>query len=177
MGRPKTEIKPKPAERLKMLCDDEGITQKDLSKKIHISPQTISKIINQRSSLTEDNAKRIIDLYPKYRFEWLMGYDPYKTTSELNLAILSQAQQEGDKLLLGLQAFASLCGYEISLPLSANGSKDAMEIVEAIKLGYAINRKGKTVYISIDNMNRLQNEICDFVEFKLKKIVEEVDNG
>ena len=177
MGRPRSEIKPEPAERLKMLCDDEGITQKDLSKKIHISPQTISKIMNKRASLTEDNAKRIIDIYPKYRFEWLMGYDPYKTRSDLNFAILSHAEQQGDKLLLGLQSFASLSGYEISCPLSSSDSKAVKEIVDAIKLGYEINHHGKTAFISIDNMNRLQNEICDFVEFKLKKIVEEENDG
>lgn len=177
MGRKKSEIKPEPAERLKKLCEDERIKQKELSEKILLSPQTISKIINKKSSLTEDNAKRIIDLYPQYRFEWLMGYDPYKTTAELNIAILSQAQQEGDKLLLGLQAFASLSGYEILIPLSASGSRDVMEIVEAINHGYSITHAGKTVFISIDNMNRLQNEICDFVEFKLQKIVEEANYG
>lgn len=176
MGRKRVEIKPEPAERLKQLCDEENIKQQELAAMICTSPQTISKIINRKSSLTEDNAARIVALYPKYRFEWLMGYDPYKTNAELFMGVISDTQKESDMMMLGLKAFASLCGFEISPELSDSNQTDLASFIHRLHSGYSISRNGKKALISLEEMNHIQNEVCDFIEFKLSRLVKEANN-
>lgn len=83
MPHPKAEINPLWGIRLKEICDECDIRQADLAKRIFISQQTISKIINGKATLTLQTAQRIIDLYPQYRIEWLTGRDDYKTLDDL----------------------------------------------------------------------------------------------
>ena len=177
MGRKRVEIKPEPAERLKQLCEEENIKQQELASLICTSPQTISKIINKKSSLTEDNASRIVALYPKYRFEWLMGYDPYKTNADLFMGVIADTQKESDMMMLGLQAFASLCGYEISREIPDSCQNDLATVFRKAHAKYTISHNEEIAKISLEEMNRFQNEICDFVEFKLSRLIKEAHNG
>lgn len=77
MGRKTVEKKPIRGKRLKTLCKEMGVTQKELAEKIHLTPQTISKIVNGAANLTEENAKRVIAAFPgsSITFDLLMGYD------------------------------------------------------------------------------------------------------
>ena len=98
MGRPPMTINPAWAENVRTVCREEGITQTQLAEKIHLSQQTISKIAQGKASLTEQTAKLIIKLFPKYRFQWLMGYEDYKTDEELKInLLLDQACLEMDE--------------------------------------------------------------------------------
>lgn len=76
MSRKKVKINPIRGERLKKLCEEQKITQVELSDRIHISQQTISKIIQGKANLTEDTAIAIRKEFPTYSFDYLMGYDP-----------------------------------------------------------------------------------------------------
>lgn len=75
MPRKAVEIRSIRSERLKTLIDEQGITQAMLSAKIFISQQTISKIINGKANLTEETARKIIEAYPGYSLDYLMGFD------------------------------------------------------------------------------------------------------
>lgn len=75
MARKKIEINPIRGKRLKELLTAENMTQYELSKKIYLSQQTISKIIQGKVNLTERNAEIIAWHFPAYSFDWLMGYD------------------------------------------------------------------------------------------------------
>jgi len=187
MGRKSVEIKPEWAENLNTILDEQGINQLQLSKLIHISQQTISKIMNGKASLTEDNARLIIKHFPQYRLEWLMGYDQHKTLTELYISIVSEAQHEGDTLMLGFQAFAHLNGFEIEsdfpahLEISKNEDAtleiDDVAFEKLIRPKYKITRDGKAAFISAEEMNVLQNEICEYVEFKLERVLRRAENG
>ena len=83
MPRPKVKINPICGKRLKEICDEQNISQSMLSEMIHISQQTISKMINGKSSLTDQTARIIVDCFTEYRMEWLLGYDDYKTMFDL----------------------------------------------------------------------------------------------
>lgn len=177
MPRPKAKINPICGKRLKELCETEGITQVQLAKEVFLSQQTVSKIIKGHSSMTEETARRVHDKYPAYPFEWLMGYSDYKTTGELLANTISQCQREGDLLMVGFRAFAQLSGYDIKFtsPPTLHGEKRSAPVEEWLKMvkdGYTIYGNGKTATISIEELNRLQNEICDFVEFKLNRLCE-----
>lgn len=179
MARPKSIINPICGKRLKDLCEREHITQAALAQSIPISQQTISKIINSSASLTEQTARRISEKYPGYSFEWLMGYVDHKSELDHFIQAINQNQREGDTLMRGLLAFASLSGFEIRFASPAHGAGEDSAPVEKwikmIKDGYMITRGDQKVRLSLEEMNRIQNEVCDFVEFKLNKLCERGD--
>lgn len=176
MSRPKTEINPIPGERLKMIIDEQGISQSELSRKIHLSQQTISRMIKGLASVTDQTASQITELYPQYRKSWLMGYDEMKTGSDSLAAVFQKSKDESSQLMQGLISFASLNDFQISFTSPAyqeDPHRDSIEnVLKWIKDGYTISREGRSAQISLDEMNALQNEICDFVEFKLQRIIE-----
>lgn len=181
MARPKAVFKDLWGNRLKELCEKEHITQSELSDSIFISQQTISKIINHKASMTEETARRISEKYPGYSFEWLMGYVDYKNEMEHFGQAMTEMQDEAHLLWTGLLAFAKLSGFEISFasPLSkSNGGRNKVEdAIKMVRDGYVVRRGKQKQNISLEQMNQLQNEICDFIEFKLNKLVEGDQNG
>ena len=87
MGRKKTEINPIRAERVKKLIEREKrinpkFSQTELAGRINMTQQNISRIINQKTALTEETARDIVKAFPKYRIEWLLGYDDDMTLWE-----------------------------------------------------------------------------------------------
>lgn len=181
MPRPKSNINPIWGKRLKELCEKEDITQAALAKSIPISQQTISKIINSSASLTEQVARRISEKYLGYSFEWLMGYTSYKNELEHFSQAINQCQKDGDALMTGLIAFASLSGFEIKFASPAHGPDENAAPVEKwlrmFRDGYTVSRGNQKACISLEKMNCIQNEICDFVEFKLNKLCEGDDSN
>ena len=79
MARPKVEINPICGKRLKQICREQGITQFQLSQMINLSQQGISAIVNGHASLTGEMANRVIEKFPQYRIEWLLGHDDIPT--------------------------------------------------------------------------------------------------
>lgn len=82
MSRKKTEINPIRAERVKKLIEREGISQIDFANRIFQTQQNVSRIINLKTALTEETARLIIEAFPEYRIEWLLGYDDSMTHYE-----------------------------------------------------------------------------------------------
>ncbi|MBQ9040943.1 MAG: helix-turn-helix transcriptional regulator [Clostridia bacterium] len=83
MARPQKAINPIRAQRLKEIMTNENVSQRELSKRLNLSQQSISRIINGAASLTETTAELLIHEFPKYRFEWVMGYDNIKTHEDM----------------------------------------------------------------------------------------------
>lgn len=99
MGRKAVTINPKKGERLRQLLQEYNVSQKEIASVLNYSPEQISYIINGKRNLTEPAAKEIIKYFNSIdendhlclpsmrkgkavRFEWLMGYDDYKTERE-----------------------------------------------------------------------------------------------
>ena len=75
MGKPKYEINVERCKRFKQILDQTNTTQTYLSKKIGLSKQSIGAMVNCRADVTERTAKLVTDLFPQYKFSWLMyGY-------------------------------------------------------------------------------------------------------
>lgn len=174
MARPKGVINEKRCKRLKQILVETDTSQKQLHEMTNISQQAISAMIKKYANVTETTAKLVTDLFPNYSFEWLMGYTDYKNNSEKFAAVISKAQNEGDLLLHGLTAFAKLCGYQIGLssPAYKLGEEPVPveKVLKMVRDGYTIQKDGQTVRLSLDEMNLFENEVCDFVELKLKHL-------
>lgn len=158
MARPKKEIHVERGKRLKQLCDEQGISQQELSRRTNISQQNISCMVNGKANVTENTANIIVKEFPEYSFEWLMGYSDFKTSDEMRV----YARDLADRVLMRNEHFIQCI------------------ISMAEMRGYHIERNsGQTeyirdniIYLDSAQMDRLAKEMMDFLELRLKWLCE-----
>lgn len=75
-----------PAERLNLLLQEKKMKKQDLAKLIPISVQTVSKWVNGKANITEDNAQRIVEILmespDRFSVDWLLGKSDFKSEQE-----------------------------------------------------------------------------------------------
>jgi len=108
MSRKKEEVNPASGLRLKSLLVANGTTQKDFAAKFGYTEQHISQIIKGKRRLTSEMAHRVAEEFC-CRYEWLMGYDDFKTLNERMHAI-SEAGYDTRQLIMKI---LKLHKYEI----------------------------------------------------------------
>lgn len=170
MSRPTGEIKVLRCKRLKQFIRETGITQKQLSNETNISQQSISAMIQEKANVTELTAQIIAAKYPEYSVEWLLGFSDYKNATEKNLAVISRARHAGDLLFEGLNAFAELAGYHITLASPVQNKSTVEVALKMVRDGYKFSHNGISIQLSLEEMNAFENEVCDFVELQLKHL-------
>lgn len=69
-------------ENIKTVIKLETKSQAKFARSIGMTPENLNRIIKLRHPLTEATAETICIHYPKYRKEWLLGYDPFMTEEE-----------------------------------------------------------------------------------------------
>lgn len=179
MAKIDQEINEKRGKRVKELLKDNGKTQVWLAEQLYLQPEHLNMMLNGKRNLGEDKIHAIVELFPGVELDWLLGISDYKTVGEHFARTISQCQHEGELLMIGLRAFAQLSGYEITFAAPALSDGQQTAPVEAwlkmFREGYTVSGKEGSATISLEDMNRLQNEICDFVEFKLNRLCEKED--
>lgn len=167
MSRKKTEINPERAERVKKIIEWEKISQTDFADRIHQSQQNVSRIVNLKNALTEETAQEIIKVFPRYRIEWLLGYDDYPTFADQLNGFVNKTNHEGNLLFTGFASFAQLNGYKVEIsPIVGNKSLDV--IFHNMKEFCTISRDGKSITLSLAELNSFENELREYVELRLK---------
>lgn len=175
MSKKKTEINPIRAERVKILLDrekskDKNFTQAKFARKIYQTQQNVSRIINLKTALTEETARDIVKAFPEYRIEWLLGYDDSMTTAEQFSNAIQTANEEWSLLHKGFLSFAQLSGFQIDVaPIAGNETLE--KTFQNMKEHCKISRDGKSVTFSVSELNDFENELCDYVEFRLSHII------
>ena len=153
------------AERIKELMRREKLSQAKLGKRLYKEQQNISRILKS-AKISEETIDCIVDAFPSYRKQWLLGYDDIPTVEELerrkvqSLLALNTAHKESDLLFLGSCAFASLNGYIIEAP-DIEGEREVEEVISAIRDGYTIKRGKERIKLSVEEMNRFENMLCN----------------
>ena len=103
---------------------------------------------------------------------YLLGESDYETEAARFYSAIDNMNKEGDLLYSGLCAFAMLTNYEITPPNLSNASS-IQDYFDELNNGYKIRKDNQTVVLSLGEMNRFENEICDFVELKLIHLFKE----
>ncbi len=173
---PRKRINPNPlsGQRVKELLKErkaEGkqASQEWLAEQLDISTVYLSDIVRGIKRLTPEMAMKIIKIFPSVRMEWLLGEDDFKTEAARFHSVIDTMNHEGNLLYTGLCAFAMLTDYEVTPPnLPNTGSVE--NYLKELKAGYRIMKDNQTVTLSLEEMNRFENEVCDFVELKLKHL-------
>lgn len=167
-----TEIDFIRAENIKTLIRHENrrekLSQAEFARRIGMTPENLNRIIRLRGRLTEATAETIHLYFPKYRKEWLLGYDPYMTEEEktrahdsgirlsapvtvLDTALLNVCRKEG------LEEVPKLDNIPELILLSAQ----LEDFAEMLMSNY-IHRKSSHFWNSLD-------QALDTIEEKLKK--------
>ena len=112
------EIDRKRAENIKTILKCEGMTQKKLAEMIYMSPENLNRIIKLRHPLTEATAETICLYFPKFRKEWLLGYDCYMTKEDFIKGYVKRSDATNNACLQVLDsALREVCAREgIEIP-------------------------------------------------------------
>ena len=84
--------------------------------------------------------------------------------------VITQAQTEQDMMFSALLLLATLNGFSISAPEVSNGMC-AERAIDALKTGYSINKDGKTIRLSIEEMNAFENLITKQVGLQIEYLM------
>ena len=177
MGRKPQEINPIRGERLKLLLKEHGMEQKELSERIHLTKEHISYIVTGKRSLTRDNAKLILRLFPNVRYEWLMGYDDFKTEFDKELHELGQWSNEEETRRKTVKTLAFLAGYEIIdlWDYAGNTGRSIEDLLSFQHQGMQIKKDGELLAnIPAEKFNLLAIDIQELAELRIKSYLREV---
>ncbi len=158
-------------ERIKTIYQELNLSQGELAERVNMKQSAISEMVNGKRTVTETTARAIVEEFPQYRFEWLMGYDDYKTLKDLNLAIYQQAQHEGNLLDIGFFYFAKLNGYAVEHP-DFSKAHYVDEALDLINHGYRITKGDQSRQLSINELRDLEIDICDYIGYRLDRYME-----
>ena len=163
LGRRRIEINPLQAERLKTVSKELNLKNYELAGLLYLTPQTFSKIINGKASLTEANARLIAEKYPQYSAEWLLGLVDYRTREDSPLYKFEQAVEQRNLPWKRLQRLSeAVCDLsELSGHLIA-----PMKDGKIFMFG-----NYKSAEISSEDYGDLCNDILDYVEFKAGQLL------
>lgn len=190
MARPIVEINVKRCNRLKQLISETGIRQTQLSELTNISQQAISNMVQCKANVTETTARAVIEVFPQYNFDWLMGYSDYKTGLEQKIVPI--ASRFADKKLKENAVNNFLKAYGLYFEVHSCSVPPSMSIEdfnclpsdtrESILKGISrfpkfslIEAKSQKV-IAIFSEREYENfitDINDYVEFKFDKLVKQ----
>ena len=170
-------IENKRVSAIKTLLEREGITQEQLAGKIRISPrkgsdptttmepQNLSRCLTS-GKVSEKLCYKIHDAFPKYRIEWLLGYSDAMTNADLLIDEIQKANEEAYLLHNGFSSFAKLSGFQIDFaPIVGNPSIE--ENFRNMHEYCTITRDGKSVTLSMSELNDFENELCDYIQLRL----------
>lgn len=173
MARKKGEINPVCGRHLRELIKEKGESNISIANKFGYTPEHISQIIRGHKRLTESFAEALSREYPDYSIEYLLGIREYKSESHLISELIRTEAKESKYLFTGLSAFATLTGYLIYPPQLETDCSDIAKAIMVEKRGYEIRKDGQTVELNFDDFRQFENEVCDFVELKLKHLLQE----
>lgn len=167
----KKEINPKTGVRLQELIKNLKMTQVEFGERIGLGAQQISCIVRGERRLTEDNARRIAELFPPIRMEWLMGWDDYVTDTELGMSKLydeierrNQRSFDMDRKTECVQDILDVMAYHIGKP--SGGVREAYESMREDKF------LGEFIGILDKENNILKRFLGDSTWFQIKTLVE-----
>lgn len=168
------ELKAETGRRLKLLYKETGISQRELAEMLKRKETALSPIANGKATMTERWANLIHSALPDYSVEYLMGESPYRNDREREIEERKARLHNTDMLDLGIGALADACGYTFTaratlVPQGEPLESGFQELVPDTEM--IVSRDGETTVISREDMRRIQQEVCDFLDFKIQQAV------
>ena len=155
----------KRVDNIKTIISLEKLSQASFARVIGMSPENLNRIIKLRHPLTESTAELICICFPKYREEWLLGYDDYMTEEEKTRANDTAIRLNASLTVLDT-ALLNVCHREgIEIPTLDNIPElllleaQLQDYAEMLMTNYVIHRQNSHTWNyldQIDNKNQCQ---------------------
>lgn len=171
MSEKREQSHSKSAERVRALCDDFGITQQQLAEKAGIHKNTISKIVRGHIPMTDYVAESIERAFPSFSKEYLKGEVDYRTEQEQFDTLVQKHRDLHHKKIYILQSIASLRDLEI-IPYSIGTNMG-----EVMEDHFILRQGNKQIYVSSPVLIDRLEEICDFTELRLSRMIRKGESG
>ena len=168
MARKREDINPVCGRNLKVLLSDNKMTQKELAKELHYTEQHLSLIINGNRRLTVEAAKKIATLFPGTRYEWLMGYDDFRSDSELISTAIDMIYGDTENRHIFTEVVFDLCGYK--LEYFQKGAKFPGIVLDDDCYGIIKNNL-IVAYMSVGERSELFHEILNYAKYLVNNAV------
>ena len=181
-GRPKKQVNGIATQRIGIVLDElkecRGITQAQFAKLIHTSQQSVSKLKRGETELSTEYARSIANEFPQYRAEWLLGLDDFKSQEDLRAHLQAEARDKKNCVARSIELLAEQLGYQVTDDLMLDNESSDWEHPVYYPKSYFITKPDKSgVRVPRAAMRELQQEVLDFVDFKLGRIVKEQKDG
>ena len=174
MGRKKgvisEEIKLERAKRFNIIVRElkrQNVNQKTIAEKMHLSQQSISKIVKGKNLLTEENARLFIDVFPGYcDLEWLLGNrsEEYRFFSEEEKASIDISIKKRKWIEYCVSVLAKANNYDFY----EDPNFENLDCLYVLKN----NENGDETYLSANQGGELISDICDYVGYRFSRIME-----
>ena len=177
MGRKPGKKHPKRRDNLKKLMELEGISTVEMERLIHdrtgktFQYQCIGRCVEDGDAfdnLTEERASDVIEAFPKYRIQWLLGYDDYMTNADL---VFNAVDERKRKQAL-FATIAEMSGWgindlESTLSVDLQGLPTIGE--ETDDFPYARISNGEAARnLDQGDFERLVSKMVDYFKFELE---------
>lgn len=187
MSRPPVKINVKRCNRLKQIIDETKVKQCRLSELTGISQQAISNMVQCKANVTETTARAVVEVFPQYNFEWLMGQSDYKTAMQQRLSthipgFIAKKTEEnavnGFMKAYGLYFAANIPGIPTNMSIEELSGLSPQKYEMLIgntkaKVEFALCREKSQEIVAIlsqQEYNNFVSDINDYVEFKFDKL-------
>lgn len=164
MAKRKLEINAECGARLKLLLSEHKMTQKDLAKQLGYTEQHMSLLIKGERRLTEEAARNIVKQFPDVCYEWLMGYDDFRSREEKFSYELDQAFRSREMAQSLLDHLLSRRNLTIKF-LKADAQIDGVNIGDDC---YAIIENDLVVAcLQVHEVSALMSEWLHYIQYLL----------
>lgn len=166
-----------PGEKVKSLMKEFHYTQAQLAEKLDCSENHISMIVRGKRNLTIKKAKIIAKLFD-VRFEWLLGFDDYKTNFDRIGQVAQDALENGEAAHALIQLAAKLLGYTIEESTAEYTMDNGIIQFEPDRIAYYIVKNGVRVLpIHDGEYSRLRNEMVRYATFLLEGLMHDANDS
>lgn len=152
---------------------NEHLTQKKLAVIIDRTPESFNRSLKQ-NKLSKASAEAIAEFF-HVRFQWVLGYDDFKTESECVISEINIARSRID----AVKVLAYIAGYDVVLfsDCKYNDTHTIEETVQAVKEGYKIldTANGNLLaYCAPERFNLICQDILELTEQRIRSYIREV---
>ena len=195
MAKPNVELSKKRGERVKALLKEYSMTQIELADKISFTPEHLNSMLNGKRTLTSETAERIAEIFPPVLPSWILCETDCRTKQQeehlpLIKCFLEKKQRESAVLALlnsfdiaiefNGDDFGDMANLSTANFFDRATEEDISHLLSAIdsrassKRGYrAVRTNTGDILGYFSEQDRLAfiDEICEFVEFKLIRLI------
>ena len=142
-----------------------------IDNSILMNKNILSPILNGKKTLSDKHAEVFAEVL-NVDAAYLKGFQEYPTIQEGINQLQTRLRTESDLSNEGLFSFLKLRDYQIK---PGSYKKTEMPIVNSIRsihAGIEIRKDEKKVNLSLSELNIFQNEIADYIELRLKYMMQ-----